>query len=188
MDWIKTITGKALLWSVIIVPTIAYIVLLIFGWFFSYSLIFSYRGCSYDETLNGLSFLKNSKGEEIAYTYSKAPIKKYLVLYFHGNGEDIGHISGIERELLNRGASVMAMDYPDYGLSEGKPTEKTCYEASSLLYTEALKKGCKPEQIIIWGRSIGSGIATDLASKRECRALVLDSPFATASQYKPDTV
>lgn len=180
MNWQQLVIGKFSWWRLIRLPVIIYVVLLVMGGCFSYLLIFPYRGCSYDESLRGLRFLPQEDGERLAMTFHQAPNEKYLALYLHGNASDLGTIYPITYEQLRHGVSVLAIDYPDYGLSGGKPTEASTIDAAEMAYQEALKMGYRPEQILIWGRSIGSGVAMGLAERVPARAVVLDCPFASA--------
>jgi fermentation-respiration switch protein FrsA (DUF1100 family) len=76
-------------------------------------------------------------------------------------------------------ASFLMFDYPGYGLSEGKPSEKGCYAAADAAYDWLIDvKGFKPEQIVIAGESLGGAVAVDLASRRACRGLILTHTFA----------
>lgn len=182
--WKKLILGEFSWWRVVRLPLIIYILLLLIGGVFPYKLIFPYQESSYDESLKSLHFIEDEGDHRIAYTYHKASQEKYLVLFFHGNAEDIGHLFSIQYELMRRGLSVMAIDYPGYGLSEGKPTEKSCHKFAQALYQEATQRGYTPEQILLWGRSVGSGVATSLATEAPHHALILESPFASAFTVK----
>ncbi|MEM9443763.1 MAG: alpha/beta hydrolase [Verrucomicrobiota bacterium] len=154
--------------------------LFIMGACFSERLIFPYRGCSYDKDLMGLDFIDSKDGHKIAISYQQASQEKCLILYFHGNGEDLGHLTGLLEFLNQQGYSTLALDYRGYGLSTGTPTEKTTYQDADLLYEKAQDLGYHPKDIVLWGRSVGSGPAVDLSSRRQAKALVLESPFATA--------
>lgn len=161
-----------------------YMALNIFACSFANKMIFPYQGkTSYDENLAGLEMLDAGEGVKIALRKSAAvpqPQEKFIVLFFHGNFEDIGTQDFTAQKLAPLGMNIYGMDYRGYGLSTGKPNEKNCYRDSQLAYDELLKKGYKPEQIIIWGRSVGSGVATELATKNKAKALVLESPFVSA--------
>ena len=128
----------------------------------------------------GLSFVEASDGTQIATRFWKARHEKYLLLYFHGNAEDLGHLDFIVNILERRGFSVLAIDYRGYGLSAGTATEQFCYDDAALLYDTAINRGYTSDNIIIWGRSVGSGPAVDLALHKDAHALVLDSPFSSA--------
>jgi len=146
----------------------------------SEKLIFPYRGSSYGEHLPGLQLLRSGDGQEIATRYLKAPNEEYVVLHFHGNYEDLGQLDPMFMEFRARRWSVLALDYRGYGLSKGSPKEATCYLDGERLYQRAIELGYDPGQIIIWGRSVGGGLAVELALRRKAHALVLESPFATA--------
>jgi len=180
MDWQRVIWGRFSWGRLLRLPLIVYGGLLLVAVFLSDLLIFPYRGCSYTETLRGLEILEGHEGERLAITYQKAPQERYLALYFHGNAEDLGDVIAVTYELLQRGISVLAMDYPGYGLSTGAPTEESCISNAQRLYEHALSLGYTPDQLLIWGRSIGSGVGMGLADRVACRAVILDSPFKSA--------
>jgi len=154
--------------------------LLVVGLFFSERLIFPYNQSSYTEKMPGLALIEASDGTQIATRFWKARREKFLLLYFHGNAEDLGHLDFIAEKLERRGFSVLAIDYRGYGLSAGTATEQSCYDDAQLLYDTAINMGYTSENIIIWGRSVGSGPAVDLALHKDAHALVLDSPFSSA--------
>lgn len=168
-------------WKRLVRPLLfIYAGLLLIAIFFSERLIFPYRGCSYSNDLPGLKILRTADGTRLATRFWKSPSEKFLVLFFHGNAEDLGHLDPIMTRLMLRGFSVLAMDYRGYGLSEGKVSERNCYEDARLLYREAQDMGYQPHQIIAWGRSVGGGLATELARSLDLRSLVLESAFTTA--------
>jgi abhydrolase domain-containing protein 17 len=78
---------------------------------------------------------------------------------------------------------VLAYDYPGYGASTGAPSEAGAYAAADAAYDYATRTlGIPPERIIIHGRSLGGGVAVDLASRRPSAGLVLESTFLSASR------
>jgi uncharacterized protein len=96
-----------------------------------------------------------------------------LILYFHGNG---GFRDGHFKELAGHGYGVMAYAYRGYHGSEGTPNEADIQHDAELIYAKA-RASYLPQRIVIMGESIGSGVATILASRHEEAALVLDSPY-----------
>jgi len=104
-----------------------------------------------------------------------------VVLYFHGNGEDI-HLA---RELLTHvrdhlNITVIAVEYPGYGLYNGAASEAQIQSDAETVYDYLTTKlTLHPKNIILFGRSIGSGPATWLASRRTIGALVLMSAFTS---------
>ncbi len=103
------------------------------------------------------------------------------VLYSHGNG---GNLSArglnIARWSKEIGRAVLIYDYPGYGKSTGAPTEAGCYAAGETAYRHLVeKRGVPANEVIQLGSSLGSGIATELATRHPCRMLVLCSPFTS---------
>jgi alpha-beta hydrolase superfamily lysophospholipase len=99
-----------------------------------------------------------------------------IVLYFHGNRDNIGHYAQFAPNFINMGYETWMIDYPGYGKSTGELTEDGLYELALQLYKLARKK-YEPNQIVIYGKSIGTGIATQLASIRDCKQLILETPY-----------
>lgn len=180
INWKKIIIGEISFKRLIRSFFIIYVFLIIVGLFFSEKLIFPYNESSYTESLPGLKLIEAKDGTRIAIRYWQSSNDKFLLLYFHGNGEDVGNIEFIVNKLVDREYSVLSIDYRGYGLSAGKPTELSTYLDGELLYNTAIGMGYTPDKIIIWGRSVGSGPAVDLALNIEVRALVLESPFISA--------
>ena len=92
---------------------------------------------------------------------------KGIVLYFHGNRQNINRYAKYVSRFTRRGFEVWMMDYPGYGKSTGKRNEQGLYDDALSVYKMAIKK-VPAEQIIIYGKSLGTGIASQLASVREC--------------------
>jgi alpha-beta hydrolase superfamily lysophospholipase len=99
-----------------------------------------------------------------------------VVLYFHGNKRNISWYAKYIPHFTKHGYEVIMIDYPGYGKSTGKLTEKKLYDWALQVYKMAIKK-FSAEQIIIYGKSMGTGIATQLASIRDCKRLILETPY-----------
>lgn len=113
-------------------------------------------------------------------------IRKGIVIYFHGNRKNINRYAPFAINFTRHNYEVWMMDYPGFGKSTGKRSEKILYEDALLLYTLALKKHAA-DSLIIYGKSLGTGIAAQLASIRDCKRLILETPYysidALAKQY-----
>lgn len=103
-------------------------------------------------------------------------IQKGVVLYFHGNRKNIGHYAEFAKNFTRNNYEVWMIDYPGFGKSRGELTEENLYEGALQLYMLA-KLNFKPSQIILYGKSMGTGIATQLASIRDCKQLILETPY-----------
>jgi len=171
-----SLNWKRLISSTIII----YCILTIYVYVISDRLMFPYDQSSYDSQLKGLSLLITKDKKKIAVKFWKSNNEKNLILYFHGNYLDLGDLDIIAEKFNEQGYSFLTMDYRGYGLSEGKVSEKNAYQDSQLLFDYAIKLGYLHKNIIIMGRSIGTGLATELALNNKSKALVLISPFVSA--------
>ncbi len=104
------------------------------------------------------------------------------LLYCHGNAGNLSHrayaIPSWKKYLR---MPLFIFDYPGYGRSEGKPNEAKCYAAAEAAYNWLIQiKGISPGRIIIYGGSLGGGVAVDLASRKTHRALILVKTFTSA--------
>jgi pimeloyl-ACP methyl ester carboxylesterase len=98
------------------------------------------------------------------------------VIYFHGNAGNITNFANREPDFTNLGYDVLMMDYPTYGKTTGSLVESRIY-ADGLLMYQLARQRFPADSIVIYGRSLGTAVATQLASVRDCRRLVLESPF-----------
>ena len=99
--------------------------------------------------------------------------------FSHGNGGNLSHRDGglhILRDTFRR--SVLIYDYPGYGKSEGSPTEAGVYAAGEAAW-EWLQEKHPPNRIVLFGESLGGGVAVTLANRHECEGLVLFSTFTS---------
>jgi hypothetical protein len=103
------------------------------------------------------------------------------LLYLHGNAGNLSHRGAIMVQLSDAlGESVLLIDYPGYGKSEGSPSEAGCYAAGEAAYAWLSQtKNIPPEQILLYGKSMGGGVAVDLASRHKHRALILVNTFTS---------
>ncbi len=104
------------------------------------------------------------------------PVKKGVVLYFHGNKKNIAWYAKYVPAMTKKGYEVWMPDYPGFGKSTGKLTEKRLYDYSLQVYKLARAR-YQPENIVIYGKSMGTGIAAYLASRSDCKELILETPY-----------
>jgi uncharacterized protein len=101
---------------------------------------------------------------------------KGVVLYFHGNRRNIERYAPFVPGFTKNNYEVWMMDYPGFGKSTGERTEQVMYADALELYKMANARFSK-DSIIIYGKSLGTGIAAKLASVRDCRRLILETPY-----------
>ncbi len=105
---------------------------------------------------------------------------KGVVLYFHGNRKNIGWYARFAPMFTAQGYEVWMLDYPGYGKSTGKITEETLYSYALQLYKLAVNKH-KPDSVIVFGKSMGTGLATYLAANVPCKRVILETPYYSLS-------
>ncbi|HSB94256.1 MAG TPA: alpha/beta hydrolase [Flavitalea sp.] len=101
---------------------------------------------------------------------------KGVVIYFHGNRQNIAHYAEYAKNFTSYGYEVWMFDYPGFGKSTGTFTEQMIYNWSLVVYKLA-RVSYLPSQIIFYGKSLGTGFATQLASIRDCKYLLLETPY-----------
>jgi fermentation-respiration switch protein FrsA (DUF1100 family) len=104
------------------------------------------------------------------------------LLWFYGNGETVAAIWPVVRDFQPPGTAVLVLDYPGYGGSGGRATEAALYTAADAGYAAlATRPGVDPQRICVYGRSLGSAVATYTAAHRPVAGLIVESPFTNAA-------
>lgn len=105
-------------------------------------------------------------------------LRKGVLIYFHGNRGNVERHASRAELFLAQGWEVWMPDYPGYGKSTGPRTEQTIKEEAEIVFKLARSRFAV-DSIIIYGRSMGSGPASWLASRVDCRRLILESPYTS---------
>lgn len=101
------------------------------------------------------------------------------LLYFHGNGGNVSDYLSFTRALHDLGFNVLMLEYRGYGESEGVPREAGLFEDARTAYRYLLERGVPAEHIGLYGFSLGSGVAVDLAIHVEVGALVVEAGYTS---------
>lgn len=110
---------------------------------------------------------------------TNSPRTNLAVVICHGNGGNISHRLGLYDALLSTGVNVFAFDYRGYGRSEGKAGEAGTYLDARAAYAWLRQRGFAATNIIVYGESLGGGIASELAANEPCGGLVLEKTFTS---------
>ena len=121
-------------------------------------------------------WLKTSDSIDINGLYFSSPESRGVVLYLHGNKGNLQRWAKYNSDFTERGFDFFAIDYRGYGKSLGQPSEKGLYTDALAAY-EWLKQKYPEEKITIYGRSLGSGVASQLATTVSPKRLILETPF-----------
>lgn len=117
-------------------------------------------------------------------------LQRRIVLFFHGNAGNLSGRTELMVRLVNLGAEVMIIDYRGYGHSEGRPSEEGVYrDARAAWNFLTIEHEVPPDQIIVFGKSLGGAVAVDLASTVTPAGLIVQSSFtsvpAMAARHYP---
>ena len=113
---------------------------------------------------------------------SKSVRSRLVFLLFHGNAGNISHRLEFCQAWLELGVNVLLFDYRGYGCSGGLPSESGTYLDAQAAYQWLRTKGFAPENIIAVGKSLGGGIASELAVRETPGGLILQSTFTNIPQ------
>lgn len=124
--------------------------------------------------------LVTSDGARILAWYRPAKKGEKIILFFHGNGGNLANRAPKLEEFSKHNFGVLAISYRGYPGSKGaKPTEVGLLKDGEAAFKFLLDRGYMPSDIILYGESIGSGVATQLSARFDFFAVILESPFAS---------
>ncbi len=121
--------------------------------------------------------LRTAQGERLHSWYRAADPGQPTFLFLHGNGGALGGRTAVLETLAANGRGVFAVGYPGYGGNEGSPSESALVETAELAYHHLLQANVAPGNVIVFGVSLGSAVAVQLASRRCVGALILFAPM-----------
>jgi len=104
--------------------------------------------------------------------------KNLVVLICHGNAGNISHRLSLSRALLATGVNVFVFDYRGFGRSQGVPSESGTYLDAQAAHHWLQTRAFAPEKIILFGESLGGGVASEVAVREKTAGLVLQSTFS----------
>jgi fermentation-respiration switch protein FrsA (DUF1100 family) len=125
--------------------------------------------------------LRTPDGETLQAWYEPPQPGQPVFLFFHGQGSTLTMGKWRYVRMHKQGIGYLAVAYRGYSHSTGKPTEAGLFVDGLTAYDWLRQQGFKDGDIVIHGHSLGSGVATYVASKRPARALVLEAPFTAVS-------
>ncbi|MGH7029425.1 MAG: alpha/beta hydrolase [Stellaceae bacterium] len=104
-----------------------------------------------------------------------------VIAYFHGNGGHIGYRAERLRRSARAGLGVLLVEYRGYAGNPGVPSERGLFADGEAALDFLARAGILPHRIVLWGESLGSGVAVYLAARRQIAAVVLEAPFTSIS-------
>ncbi len=104
------------------------------------------------------------------------------VLYLHGNYRNVGYYTRGVRPLVEAGYGVLMLDYRGYGGNPGTPSDEGLVQDAEAALDWLAAKGIAPETVVVYGYSLGTGVAVPLAAERDLAGVVLAAPFASIAE------
>lgn len=121
-------------------------------------------------------FITTTDGAVLNGIHFKQEQPEGVIVYYHGNAGDLSRWGDIALFFVDKNFDVIIMDYRTYGKSTGKLSEEALYNDGQLFYEYALEH-YDESVITLYGRSLGTGIATRVASENQPFQLILETPF-----------
>jgi len=125
--------------------------------------------------------LHTSDGERLVAWYVAPKPGRPVFIYFHGNGDTLNWRVGRDRSLVGDGSGLLAVSYRGYEGSTGSPSEDGLHLDAEAAYAFAIDHQIPPDRIVLWGHSLGTGVAVRLAAERTIKALVLEAPYTSVA-------
>ncbi|MBU2531628.1 MAG: alpha/beta hydrolase [Alphaproteobacteria bacterium] len=123
--------------------------------------------------------LRTADGVDLIAWYGKARPGEPTLLYFHGNAGNLASRAGRIGEYLDKGRGIFMLSYRGYSGSGGKPTELNNYADAKIAYQWLVEQRIEPDDIIVYGESIGTGVAVHLAANNPVGGVILDAPYTS---------
>lgn len=122
--------------------------------------------------------LTTADDERIIVWHLPAKPDRPVILYFHGNGDSLAGFFPRFREIIADGTGIIAPAYRGYSGSTGKPSEQGLLQDAAAAYAFATAR-YPAERIMVWGFSLGSGVAVALASQQPVGRVILESAYTS---------
>ena len=104
-----------------------------------------------------------------------------VILYFHGNGDFLAGFFGRFRDVIADGTGVVALSYRGYAGSSGHPSEQGLLRDAAAAYAFTSAR-YSADRIVVWGFSLGSGVAVALAAEQPVGRVILEAPYTSIAE------
>jgi fermentation-respiration switch protein FrsA (DUF1100 family) len=122
--------------------------------------------------------LTTADGEKVIVWHVPAKPGHSVVLYFHGNGDFLAGLFGRFHDLIADGTGIVALSYRGYAGSSGQPSEQGLLQDAAAAYAFTTAR-YGVERIVVWGFSLGTGVAVALAAEHPVAKLILEAPYTS---------
>lgn len=124
-------------------------------------------------------FIDTADGEQLNAVLFRTATPKGVVLHFHGNAENMLNMETVAMPFVQRNYDFLAFDYRSYGKSTGELSEDSLFSDARLMMQWLQDNDWQQQEILLYGSSIGTGIAIQLASTTQPKGVILYSPYSS---------
>ena len=173
---------------------LAYLAIILFVYFYQRNLLYlpsenNYLNDKIDFKYEEI-FLETDKKIKLKSWFINKDLKKFkTIVFFHGNAGNLLNRVHKLNELNKLDINILLTSWRSFSGNKGKPTEKNLYHDANRIIKWLKEQGVDNKNIVLYGESLGTGVATELASKNNFGGIILESPFtsmaATAKIYYP---
>ncbi len=124
--------------------------------------------------------LTAADGVHITAWFAAPQDDKPVIVYFHGNGGSLRYSAARFRQLIGAGIGLVGLEYRGYGGNEGSPSERGLIADGEAAYAYAASH-YPTSRIVLWGQSLGSGVAVAIAAEKPVARVILEAPFTSTA-------
>ncbi|NUP05130.1 MAG: alpha/beta fold hydrolase [Polyangiaceae bacterium] len=145
------------------------------------SFIFPRQHSGLEPSLEGAEMWKlDANGEPAVGLFAPPRDQQPVVVFFHGNGDELVDTVPLARRLRDEGLGVLFAEYPGFGVaSQGTASEATIYATAARLLDELRARGFDGDRVVLVGHSLGTGVAVELATRGYGGRMILISPYTS---------
>jgi uncharacterized protein len=180
---LRTRGGKAMLGWIAAIALVAYAALTVTIYFAQRSLMYFPDTAHVTPAAAGLPEaeevpLTDADGTRIHVWHVPPRGDRPVILFFHGNGGSLASEVDRFHQLISDGIGLIGVEYRGYGGNEGSPSEQGLIADAEAAYAFAVSH-YPVQQIVVWGGSLGSGVAVALAAEKPIGRLILEAPYTS---------
>jgi fermentation-respiration switch protein FrsA (DUF1100 family) len=131
--------------------------------------------------------LTTADGEKVIVWHVPARPGRPVVLYFHGNGDFLAGFFARFRDLIADGTGVVALSYRGYAGSSGQPSEQGLLQDAAAAYAFTSAR-YSADRIVLWGFSLGCGVAVALAAEHPVGKVILEAPYTSMADVAASAI
>jgi len=176
---------------ILLIFVLAYFFILVFTYIFQRNLLYhptenNYSGDKISVNIEKIKIKTPDGIELIAWYHKKNPNKYKTILFLHGNAGSLENRIHKINHFKDMDVNFLIFAWRGFSGNEGKPTEKGLYEDARSAVRWLKSKNIKENNIIIYGESLGTGVATEIAQNKNFAGIILESPFTSMSDAGKD--